>query len=98
MNLFEKDGAGYLVVHTEKSKGKGEKFALKANLNRCLAKFVHEGKLTIEFKEPSGEIFLHFWSVFGHFLVRTIWSPSLGPASSADSSDVRNSCSDLNTV
>jgi hypothetical protein len=52
--LFEKDGAGYLVVHTEKSKGKGEKFALKANLNRCLAKFVHEGKLTIEFKEPSG--------------------------------------------
>ncbi|CBY33135.1 unnamed protein product [Oikopleura dioica] len=58
VNLFEKDGAGYLVVHTEKSKGKGEKFALKANLNRCLAKFVHEGKLTIEFKEPSVNIMI----------------------------------------
>ena len=53
VSLFQKNGESFLQLFTEKCKNQGEKYKLKDNLFACRTKFVKDGKVTIELKEPA---------------------------------------------
>jgi len=52
ISIFQKNGESAMQIYTEKTKN-GEKYKLRNNITQCRTKFLQEGKLTIELKEPS---------------------------------------------
>ena len=53
VSIFQKNNESFIQIFTEKCKNQGEKYKLRNNLISCRNKFISDGKLTIELKDPA---------------------------------------------